>query len=110
MGYYTNQIQLVNLDGMSDFDRIDQQLKTLIVSIEKTLPGSRGFGISPVEDMNPREMRNTFFSELDDKVEKYIPEISIRDIEIAEDENGTTKLRILIEENDDMEEAEEEDD
>ena len=40
---FTNQIKMVNLDGISDFERIDSELRTLIVTMAGSLPGSRGF-------------------------------------------------------------------
>ena len=43
---FTNQIKTVNLDGISDFERIDSELRTLIVTMAGSLPGSRGFGLS----------------------------------------------------------------
>jgi len=107
MGSYTNEIQLVNVDGLSDFERIDAILRSLIVSIEGTIPGSRGFGLSGAStDLRPEEARNLFYMELDEKVEKYIPEIRIEDVELETTVEGGLSLRIFVEANDDMEDDE----
>lgn len=104
MGYYTNKIEIVNAGGLSDFERIDSVLRTLIVSIEGTIPGSRDFGLSgAATDMRPEESRNAFFAELDEKAEKYIPEIQIEDVEFDFDGDGKLTLRVFVEPNDEME-------
>jgi len=91
MAGFTNEIQLVNIDGLSDFERIDNELKALIVSIEGTIPGSRGFGLRGESvDLRPAEARNTFYRELDDKVEQYIPEVRIADVDLTE--SGSTMI------------------
>lgn len=102
---YTNEIQLVNVDGLTDFERIDSILRTLIVSIEGTIPGSRSFGLSgSTNDMRPEESRNIFLAELDEKVEIYLPEIQIEDVEFRDDiEDGNMVLRIFVEANDERE-------
>ena len=108
MGYYTNEIELVTVDGLTDFERIDSELRSLIVSIEATLPGSRGFGLSGSStDLRPEEARNVFYSELDEKVARYIPEIAIEDVELEISDKGELVLRIFVAENDDLEEDEE---
>ena len=98
------------MDGMSDFERIDQDLRTLIVSTEGTIPGSRPFGISAeVFDLLPQEARNDFVADLDEKVEMFIPEIQVTDVSFRVDENtGTVGLDIAIETNDEYEEDDEE--
>lgn len=110
MGYYTNEIKLVNVDGLSDFERIDSELRSLIISIEGTIPGSRGFGLSGAStDLRPEEARNIFYAELDEKVEKYIPEIRIEDVVFEQNADGAMGLLIYVEQNDDWEEEEEDD-
>ena len=107
MGEYTNEIQIVNVDGLSDFERIDSNLRALIVSLEGTIPGSRGFGLSGIStDLRPEEARNIFYSELDDKVERFIPEIRIEDVELEFSEEGGIGLRIFVEQNDELEDDE----
>ena len=104
---WTNQIKTVNMDGMSDFARIDQNLRSLIVSIAETIPGSRGFGLSvEVSDLMPAEARNLFCAELDEKVEQYIPEIRIADVSFGMQLDGTMSLEIYVEANEEFEEVE----
>lgn len=104
---FTNQIRTINMDGMSDFERIDQNLRALIVSIAETIPGSRGFGLSiDVFDLMPYEARNAFSAELDEKVEEFIPEIRIADVVFDMGSDGTMKLEIYVERNDEYEEVE----
>ncbi len=108
---FTNHIQTVNMDGMTDFERIDSNLRTLIVSLEHTLPGSRGFGLSiELADLMPEQARNDFAAALDEKVEKYIPEIRIADIEMDIGTDGTMTMQIYVEVNDEYEEGDEDDD
>jgi len=104
MGRYTNEIELVNVDGLSDFERIESNLRALIVSIAGTIPGSRGFGLSGNStDMRPEEARNAFYEELDEKAEMYVPEIRIEDVEFEHNADGTMALRVYVEENGDWE-------
>ena len=108
---FTNYIQTVNMDGMSDFERIDQNLRTLIVTLEQTLPGSRGFGLSiEITDLMPEQVRNDFAAALDEKVEEFIPEIRIADIEMDVGADGSITMQIYVEENDEYEEGDEEED
>ena len=95
MGYFTNEIRTVNMDGMSDFGRIDRNLKTLITSLEGTIPGSRGFGLSAdITDLRPDYARNDFAEELDEKVEQFIPEARIADVEYDTDTSGVMEMQI----------------
>ena len=108
---FTNYIQTVDMDGMSDFERIDQNLRTLIVTLEQTLPGSRGFGLSiEITDLMPEQARNDFAAALDEKVEEFIPEIRIADIEMDVGADGSITMQIYVEENDEYEEGDEEED
>ena len=108
---FTNHIQTVNMDGMSDFERIDQNLRALIVTLEQTLPGSRGFGLSiKITDLMPEQARNDFAAALDEKVEEFIPEIRIADIEMDAGMDGSITMRIYVEENDEYVEGDDEDD
>ena len=108
---FTNYIQTVNMDGMSDFERIDQNLRTLIVTLEQTLPGSRGFGLSiEITDLMPEQARNDFAAALDEKVDEFIPEIRIADIEMDVGADGSITMQIYVEENDEYEEGDEDED
>lgn len=105
---FTNKIETVDMSGLKDFERIDRNLRTLIVSIAETLPGSRGFGLSiDLSDLLPYEARNQLAAELDEKVEEFIPEIRIADIEFDMD-GGVMSVRIYVEANSEYEEEAEE--
>lgn len=105
---YDNQIKTINMDGLSNFDRIDTNLRSLIASMAGTIPGSRGFGLSvEVIDQPPEVSQNLFAAELDEKVMKYMPEIRIADIEWNHD-SGVMSMNIYIEANDEYEEGDEE--
>lgn len=95
---FTNQIETVNMDGMSDFQRIDANLRTLIVTMAGTLPGSRGFGLSEsfLSDL-PMDAVSSFAEELDEKCEEFIPEISISGVDFDADTNGVVNIKIYVE-------------
>ena len=108
---YTNRIKTVNMDELSDFERIDQNLRNLIITLIETIPGSRGFGL-PVEitDLMPEQARNEFAAALDEKIEEYIPEILVTNIEFVRDEEGNMDMQITVEANDDYTEGDEDED
>lgn len=108
---FTNNIQTINMDEMTDFERIDSNLRTLIATLEHTIPGSRGFGISiEITDLMPEQARNDFAAILDEKVEEFIPEIRIADIEMDVGYDGSVTMQIYVEENDEYEEGDEDED
>ena len=98
---FINVIRIQNMSEMTDFQRIEHNLRTLIVSHEGTIPGSRGFGMSGVPtDLLPSESRNAFHSELDEKVEEYIPEIALADVAIDSHKEGRLGLIVYVEASD----------
>lgn len=98
---FTNQIQMVNLDGINDFERIDAELRTLIVTMAGTLPGSRGFGLSAsfLSDL-PMDAVSAFAEELDEKCEEFIPDISISGVDFDAGTDGTVTVKIYVERRD----------
>ena len=68
---FTNQIKTVNLDGISDFQRIDSELRTLIVT-----------------------------EELDEKCEEFIPDISISGVDFDAGTDGSISVQIYVERRD----------
>ena len=84
--------------GDEDLEEYNEQLQCLIASTERTLPGSRGFGISPdVLDGPPGETLNRLAMSLQEKVEQFIPEIEVlnvsgqtNDIENTPDDSSLT--------------------
>ena len=99
------EIEINDLDGLIDFDRIDSTLQFLIASIEGTIPGSRGFGLSGnTADYAPEDTRNELLMELDAKVEEYLPEITIEDAELVDAGEGEVLLRLSVAANEEDEE------
>ena len=90
-----NKITITGVDDAQTLSRIDRQLKSLILTPECTVPGSRGFGI-PYEfvDDIPATAINEFAISLEEKVEEYIPGISIKEVEIV---NNEIRLSINVE-------------
>lgn len=77
---------------------IDKRLKALVGTVEGTLPGSRGFGINPdIFDGKHDEALNLLVMDLDEKTEKYIPEISIAGIDGYPNPDGTIRTKIYVE-------------
>ena len=67
--------------GDGDLEEYNEQLQCLIASVEGTLPGSRGFGISPdVLDSSPVVALNRFAMSLQEKVEQFIPDIEVLNV------------------------------
>ena len=98
MAKWINKIQVKSTEGLPDIERIDQQLKALILSAEETIPGSRGFGLDrEFISMSPREALNLLAIELEEKVEEFIPEITIADIQAEFDMDGILQAEIFVE-------------
>ena len=90
-------IEIYDLDGMEDFVKVDSILRTLIGTIEGTIPGSRDFGLSgESSDCLSEDAINTLLMELDEKAAKYLPEISIESAEVESIEDGSMLLRISV--------------
>lgn len=99
------EIEIIEAEEMDDIVRVDGILRSLIASMEGTIPGSRGFGLSGnAADLMPEDARNTFLMELDEKVEEYLPEVAIEDSEIVDAGGGELLLRLSIAENEEDDE------
>lgn len=97
MGRFINSIQITMEDDLSDIDRIDKQLKALILSAEGTIPGSRGFGLSQdFISMNPAEAANALAIELDEKIAEYIPDVTITDLTTDPDIDGSMTVMLTV--------------
>lgn len=97
---FTDNIQTVNLDGISDFERIDAELRALIVTVIGTLPGSRAFGIKDYVDENTCDVQNELAAAIDEGCERYIPEISVESISFEAGADGKLVAMIYVEERD----------
>lgn len=91
-----DRIKIISLDDMSEMQGYIFRLETLIHCVEQTIPGSRGFGLpQDYLDLPLTEAENTFAAELQDKVEQYIPEISISEV-VAEVDGLSGKMELTV--------------
>ena len=95
----TNTIRIIHVGNEVDIDRIDGELKALILTSTGTIPGSRNFGLTgEYLSRPPNEAVNVLAMELEEKVEEFIPEIEIVNVEGAITEPfGEMKLKIYVE-------------
>ena len=83
---YTNRIKIVSLDDASIVDEIDVRLRTLILCTERTIPGSRAFGLTgDFIDANLNEAQNIFALELQEKADIFITEINVDAVAVEYD-------------------------
>lgn len=99
---FTDNIETINMDGMSDFERIDSELRALIVTMTGTLPGSRAFGIEDYTDENMNDVESEFASAVDEGCEQYIPEITIESVSFEAGTDGVLAVKIYVEERDEV--------
>lgn len=97
---FTDNIETVNMDGISDFERIDSELRALIVTTIGTLPGSRAFGVEDFTDENMNDVESGFASALDEGCEQFIPEITIENVTFGFGMDGKMLMRVYVEERD----------
>lgn len=86
----------------ADLVKYKAELEALIANIEGTIPGSRGFGLqNQYIDAPPGDIANSLVVELADKVDSFIPEISVDQVDVAEtgaDGNVSVNLTISMRE------------
>lgn len=99
---FTDNIETINMDGLSDFERIDIELRALMVTIIGTLPGSRAFGIEDFTDESMFDVESDFAAALDEGCEKFIPEISIESVVFETGTDGVMSARIYVERRDEI--------
>lgn len=79
-------------------ERIDSQIKALILSMVGTIPGSRGFGLErEFISRPPQEALNLLAIELEEKLEEYIPEVTVANVEGKVNGDGSIEPTICIE-------------
>ena len=89
----------MTVEIISETACVDESLTNLVSSIAGTIPGSRGFGLTgDATSLPPERALNTLYAELDEKVDEYIPEISIESIQMESAMDGGMLLRITVEE------------
>lgn len=98
MGNFIKITNIIMGDGLPDIERIDAKLKSLITTVEGTIPGSRDFGLPQnFLSMRPIEASNTLAVELEEKVSVYIPEITISDVIATPQRDGTIGVELVVE-------------
>lgn len=82
--------------------RIDAELKALILATEGMIPGSRNFGLAgEFLTRPPLEAANLLAIELEEKVSEYIPEITIASVEMRPTKTlGSMSVTIYVERRD----------
>ena len=93
-------IKIVSLDDMSktELEQIDRRVKTLLLSIEETIPGSRAFGLTgDYLDLPVTEAASVLAAELQEKADIYIPEIKIAGVSYGYSTSGRLEATIEIE-------------
>lgn len=92
-----DRIEIVPVGGDTSIRRVDAQLKALILARERTIPGSRGFGLAgDYLDAPCYEVASEFGVELEEKVDIYIPEIDIAEVKVDAGIDGTVDAQISI--------------
>ncbi len=94
----SNQIEIVSVGGEGPVGRVNAQLRSLILSRERTIPGSRGFGLSgDFVDLPSYEAASEFAVELEEKVDAFIPEIDIAEVHTEMNINGINRTQVFVE-------------
>lgn len=93
-----SSVKIASTNNVPELDRIDTQLKALLLSAEGTIPGSRGFGLErQFMSRPPNEAINLLAMELEEKVEEFIPEITIANAEGIVHMDGAIEATIYVE-------------
>lgn len=93
-----NRIEIVPVGGDASIERANAQLKALILARERTIPGSRGFGLSgDYLDVPCYEAASEFAVELEEKADEFIPEIDVAEVKVDADVNGRVDTQVFIE-------------
>lgn len=84
-------------EGDSVADVINMRLHALVMNTEGTLPGNRAFGMPTAYLSQPVNLAiNTFAAELQERVDKWMPEISIDGIAGATENDGDSTYALAI--------------
>ena len=95
-----DRIKIVSLDDISktELEQLDIRIKTLLQCIERTIPGSRNFGLTgDYLDEPVNEAANAMIAELQSKMDIYIPEVIVRNVKTEWDATGRLGVEIVIE-------------
>ncbi|MCI7097541.1 MAG: hypothetical protein MR966_01240 [Lachnospiraceae bacterium] len=92
-----DSIRIIPTESVPGIDRININLKTLILTCEGTLPGSRSFGLDrEFLDQSPQDAINLFAVVLEEKVSEFIPDITILNVEGDADSSGMLELTVYV--------------
>ena len=92
-----NRIEIVPVGGDASIERANAQLKALILARERTIPGSRGFGLSgDYLDATCYEAASEFAVELEEKVDEFIPEIDVAEVKVDADIDGRVDAQVSV--------------
>lgn len=90
-------LQGLNAENNAEDALALRRVKNLLSRTENMLPGSRGFGMNDdYLDEPPEEFQDDFAMDLYDKVDKYIKNVDIQDIEWQELESRPGVYKVLI--------------
>ena len=93
----TDRIRIVPVGGEAPIERINAQWKALILTRERTIPGSRGFGLSgDYLDAPCYEVASEFGVELEEKADIYIPEIDIAEVKVDAGIDGRVDTQVSV--------------
>ena len=93
----SNQIEIVPVGGEGPVGRVNAQLRSLILSRERTIPGSRGFGLSgEFVDLPCYEAASEFAVELEEKADEFIPEIDIAEVRTEMNIDGINRTQVFV--------------
>jgi len=104
-------VDIVDMSGMADIDHYNDRLKAIILTPHSTILGNRDFGIGyDFVSEDPRTALNQLMIQLREQVKIFLPQIKVRSVTRLNDDagiDGTLRLRITIERNDEYEEEDE---
>lgn len=90
-------VSVESLEGLSDIQKINERIKSLILTPEGTVPGSRGFGLARnFMSLNPEAAVNELAIELAEKVSIFVPEVMVTGVEGEPDQKGALAVTINI--------------
>lgn len=93
----TGRIEIIPVGGDTSIERVNAQLESLILARERTIPGSRGFGLSgDYLDAPCCEVASEFGVELEEKVDIYIPEIDIAEVKVDAGIDGHVDAQVSV--------------
>lgn len=92
-----NRIETVPVGGDTSIERANAQLKALMLARERTIPGSRGFGLSgDFLDAPSYEAVSEFGVELEEKVDEFIPEIDVAEVKADAGIDGAVDIQAFV--------------